>query len=345
MTDSVRYSILHETEYPHCGVPVSLAQHLLHLIPRKLSYQTRQSGKIVIEPNLARLEEGEDVFGNPVAWLSLDTPHDGLLVRAASEVTVIRRKLPDLKDSPPWESVREIFHYRPVPRSAPSLDAQRYLYASPAVPRAAALANFAREAFTPGKPVLQGGHDLMMQIFKTFTFDSKATDVDTSVLEVLKRKRGVCQDFAHLMIAALRSIGLPARYMSGYLLTDPPPGKPRLIGADASHAWVSMWCPENGWVEFDPTNGIQPDLRHVTLGWGRDFQDVSPLRGVILGGRALAPDVRVTVAPMDEKLLPPLAKPAAPDEKTAPPDEKPAARRDKLATQPVAASPDDADEE
>jgi transglutaminase-like putative cysteine protease len=300
MTRSTDYIVIHETEYPPCGVPVSLAQHLLHLIPRDLPWQTRASGTITIDPDLSRLIEGEDVFGNPVAWLSLDTPHDGLLVRAESHVTVIGRTLPKPADSPPWEDVRERFRYRPEPCEANVLDAQRYLYASPRVPCDAALAAFARQAFKPEVPLLVGAQALMDLIFKTFTFDAKATEVGTPVHEVLTRKRGVCQDFAHLMIAALRSIGLPARYMSGYLLTDPPPGKPRLVGADASHAWVSVWCPENDWVEYDPTNGIQPDLRHVTLGWGRDFQDVSPLRGVILGGLAQAPEVRVTVMPEAE---------------------------------------------
>ena len=300
MTRRVPYTILHETEYAPCGVPVSLAQHLLHLIPRELPWQTRESGTITIEPDLAQLAEGEDAFGNPVAWLSLDVPHDGLLVRAESHVTVVRRALPAPADSPPWERVREGFLYRPEPHSRERLDAERYLYASPRVPRDAALADFARQAFTPELPLLAGAKALMDLIFKTFTFDAEATEVNTPVHEVLKRKRGVCQDFAHLMIAALRSIGLPARYMSGYLLTDPPPGKPRLVGADASHAWVAVWCPGHGWIEYDPTNGIQPDLRHVTLGWGRDFQDVSPLRGVILGGLAQAPEVRVTVMPEAE---------------------------------------------
>ncbi|WP_079435148.1 transglutaminase family protein [Zoogloea sp. LCSB751] len=301
MTRSAAYTILHETDYAPCGVPVSLSQHLLHLIPRELPWQSRESGRIVVEPDLGYLSEGEDAFGNPVAWLSLDTPHDGLLVRAESHVTVMSRELPKPEDSPPWETVRDSLRYYPKPRSADSLDALRYLYTSPRVPCSAALAAFAGQAFAPGVPLLVGARALMALIFKTFTFDAKATEVNTPVHEVLQRKRGVCQDFAHLMIAALRSIGLPARYMSGYLLTDPPPGKPRLIGADASHAWVAVWCPKNGWVEYDPTNGIQPDLRHVTLGWGRDFQDVSPLRGVILGGLAQAPDVRVTVMPDAER--------------------------------------------
>lgn len=296
----IRYCIIHETEYPACGVAVSLAQHLLHLMPRALPHQTLGDCHILIEPDQAALREGLDAFGNPVAWLALETPHDGLLVRAESDVTVHPRPVPDLAESPPWEMVRDGFNYRPGLRSPESLEAQRYLYASPRVPCAPALAQLALEVFTPEAPVLQAAEALMALIFEDFTFDPEASEVGSSVFDVLERKRGVCQDFAHLMIAALRSIGLPARYMSGYLLTAPPPGKPRLIGADASHAWVAVWCPQHGWVEFDPTNNIRPGLHHVTLGWGRDFQDVSPLRGVILGGVAQNPEVRVTVMPWAE---------------------------------------------
>ena len=305
MTRSARYIVLHETEYTPCGVPVSLAQHLLHLMPRALPWQTVETAELTVDPDLARIQEGEDVFGNPVAWMALDTPHDGLLVRAESRVTVLGRTLPKAEASPPWESVREIFHYHSGARDADSLDAQRYLYSSPRAPRDARLAAFAAQAFKPGVPLLAGAQGLMEIIYKTFTFDAKATEVGTPVFEVLERRRGVCQDFAHLMIAALRSVGVPARYMSGYLLTDPPPGKPRLIGADASHAWVSVYCPgadggDGAWIDADPTNGIFPDTGHITLGWGRDFLDISPLRGVLIGGGQQTMQVAVTVLPGEE---------------------------------------------
>ena len=155
--------------------------------------------------------------------------------------------------------------------------------------------------------MLEAVQALMARIFKEFTFDPKATTVATPVLKVLEKKRGVCQDYAHLMLSCLRSLGLPARYVSGYLLTQPPPGKPRMIGADASHAWVSVYCPNDDggghWVDFDPTNNLLPDTQHITLAWGRDFSDVSPLRGVILGGDAQAPKVAVTVEPFGELVI------------------------------------------
>ena len=161
-------------------------------------------------------------------------------------------------------------------------------------------AAFAADCFPPGRPLLAGAEALMGKIHREFAFDAEATQVATPLVEVLQRRRGVCQDFAHLMLACLRSLGLSARYVSGYLLTQPPPGQPRLIGADASHAWVSVYCPRHGWVDFDPTNAVLPNLEHITLAWGRDFADVSPLRGVILGGGSHDPEVRVTVQPLVE---------------------------------------------
>jgi transglutaminase-like putative cysteine protease len=155
-----------------------------------------------------------------------------------------------------------------------------------------------RECFPEGSPILVGVRALMIRIHREFAFDPKATTVSTPVMEVFERRRGVCQDFAHLMLSCLRSIGLAARYVSGYLLTRPPPGNKRLVGADASHAWVSVYCPGHGWVDVDPTNGIFPSLEHVTLGWGRDYDDVTPLRGVLLGGGDHELDIEVTVAPV-----------------------------------------------
>jgi transglutaminase-like putative cysteine protease len=159
-------------------------------------------------------------------------------------------------------------------------------------------AAYAADCFSPGRPLLAAVDGLMQKIFSEFSFDAAATQVATPLLQVLEERRGVCQDFAHLMLACLRSMGLSARYISGYLLTQPPPGQPRLIGADASHAWISVYCPQHGWVDFDPTNNIRPALEHITLAWGRDFADVSPLRGVILGGGSHDPEVQVTVLPL-----------------------------------------------
>jgi transglutaminase-like putative cysteine protease len=185
-----------------------------------------------------------------------------------------------------------------MPPSAAILDACQFRYESPSVRLKKAFVHYADACFPAGRPLLQCASALMQKIFTEFTFDSSATEVSTPLLEVLEHKRGVCQDFAHLMIACLRSRGLAARYVSGYLLTQPPPGQPRLVGADASHAWVSVFCPKSGWVDFDPTNNILPGNEHITLAWGRDFSDVSPLRGVMLGGGSHRLDVKVTVMPM-----------------------------------------------
>jgi transglutaminase-like putative cysteine protease len=181
------------------------------------------------------------------------------------------------------------------------LAAKRFLFESPNVRVKHELAAYAADCFPPGRPVLEAARALTKKIFTEFEFDPEATTVSTPVMEVLERKKGVCQDFAHLMIACLRSTGIPARYVSGYLLTHPPEGQPRMVGADASHAWVSVYAPDTAreWVDFDPTNDLLPDTQHITIAWGRDFSDVSPLRGVIVGGGGHEPEVAVTVTPLE----------------------------------------------
>jgi transglutaminase-like putative cysteine protease len=198
--------------------------------------------------------------------------------------------------SPPWESVAQRLSYRPGSSFEPAME---FSLGSHYAPRDAALARFAQEVFRPGTPVLAGAMALMHLIFQRFEYRPHATSVGTRALEALAQRQGVCQDFAHVMIGAMRSLGLAARYVSGYLLTHPPEGQPRLIGADASHAWVSIWCPHHGWVALDPTNAIVADTDHVTLAWGRDYADVAPLRGVIRGGGRATPRVAVTVEPFE----------------------------------------------
>ena len=302
---AVRYHVLHETRYDY-GSPVSLSQQQLHLSPRILAWQQVEEQCVDIEPTPSWRRDGLDAFGNPVTWVAFHAPHDSLLIRSVMTIAVEPHLPGDLKNSPPWEAVRDRLAYDATDPQPADLDATRFLFESPHVRIKHELADYAADCFPPGKPLLLCVQALMAKIFTEFTFDPEATTVSTPVLEVLENKRGVCQDFAHLMIACLRALGLAARYVSGYLLTRPPPGKPRLIGADASHAWVSVYVPgsEYGWVDFDPTNNLLPDTEHITLSFGRDFSDISPLRGIILGGGGAEPEVAVTVFPIEEEDMP-----------------------------------------
>ncbi|MBF1164115.1 MAG: transglutaminase family protein [Dechloromonas agitata] len=302
---AVRYHVLHETRYDY-GSPVSLSQQQLHLSPRILAWQQVEEQCVDIEPTPSWRRDGLDAFGNPVTWVAFHAPHDSLLIRSVMTIAVEPHLPGDLKNSPPWEAVRDRLAYDATDPQPADLDATRFLFESPHVRIKHELADYAADCFPPGKPLLLCVQALMAKIFTEFTFDPEATTVSTPVLDVLENKRGVCQDFAHLMIACLRALGLAARYVSGYLLTRPPPGKPRLIGADASHAWVSVYVPgsEYGWVDFDPTNNLLPDTEHITLSFGRDFSDISPLRGIILGGGGAEPEVAVTVFPIEEEDMP-----------------------------------------
>ena len=304
MSTPARYHVIHETRYDYES-PVSLSRQLLHLAPRDAAsdcpWQTCDGHRLHIEPAPTLQFERVDAFGNPVTQIAIEAPHSSLLVRAESLIEV-RPRVPDEAASPHWETTRDALAYGAQPVR---LDAAGYLFESPYVRVKHEFAAYAHGCFTPGRPLLEAVHSLMSLIHREFKYDPKATTIATPVLQVLEEKRGVCQDFAHLMLACLRSLGLSARYVSGYLLTQPPPGQPRLVGADASHAWVSVYCPavEAGsagrWVDYDPTNDILPDTQHITLAWGRDFGDVSPLRGVILGGDAHELDVAVTVTPWE----------------------------------------------
>jgi len=297
-----RYHVLHETHYDYGGT-VSLSQQILHLVPRPSEWQSCIRYELTIEPEPSWRASGYDAFGNPVEWLAFNQPHEELHVRSEMEVEVRSHGMIDLGESIPWDDlVQRLVYQGGVAPRADDLAAKHFLYESPNIRVKNELRAYARDCFAPGRPVLEAVQALMEKIHREFKFDPEATTIATPVLEVLEKKRGVCQDFAHLMIACIRSVGLPARYMSGYLLTHPPPGQPRMVGADASHAWVSMYAPDTalGWVEFDPTNNLRPDTQHITIGWGRDFNDVSPLRGIILGGGGHEPEVAVTVTPLDE---------------------------------------------
>ena len=275
------YQVEHQTRYVY-GFPVDTSRHMACLRPRELPYQHVRSHALAIVPEPSEVNEQADYFGNTVYRFQLLRQHTELAVNSRSTVEVFPRAATVSPDaSPPWEELRRALRR---PAGALAMDVATFAYASPHVIRATEIAQFARASFPAGRPLLAGAIDLMHRIHDEFVFDASATNVATPVTRVLADRRGVCQDFAHFHIACLRSLGMAARYVSGYLLTDPPPGQPRLVGADASHAWAAVYCPHNGWVDLDPTNGLVVDQRHVTIGWGRDYGDVSPLRGVLLGG-------------------------------------------------------------
>ena len=290
--------ILHHTQYRYAA-PVLLAQHLAHLRPLNQPGQRVVLHHLLLQPNPAQRSASHDTFGNPREFFALQTPHDVLDVTADSLVAT-SPALAWPTASPAWESVRDSFVYR---IGAVFDAASEFTFASPYVPHADAFANFARSAFAPGWPLLQACYALMDKIHTQLRYDSSSTEVNTPALQALQQRKGVCQDFAHIMLGCLRSLGLPARYVSGYLLTQPPPGQPRLVGADASHAWVAVYC-AGQWYDFDPTNnrcGVgSPGEDYVTLATGRDFGDVSPLRGVTQGGGAHTLHVGVTVAPPED---------------------------------------------
>lgn len=287
------YTVEHETRYAYTA-PVSQSWQLARLTPRMLPWQRLVSHVLHIDPSPDERHEAVDSFGNTVTHFGLHGAHRVLKVRMHCEVQVCPRPM-RAEPAGSWEAVRDAVR---LPPQLDELMAARMSEPTTLVPLSEAARHYAAASLEPGRDWLEAVEDLMHRIHEEFEFDPGATTVSTKVEEVLQQRRGVCQDFAHLMLACLRSHGLPARYVSGYLLTDPPPGRPRLMGVDASHAWVAAWCPALGWVEFDPTNDQCADTRYITLAWGSDFADVVPLRGVILGGGSQDMDVSVSVIPM-----------------------------------------------
>lgn len=288
-----RLRVRHETRYEY-GPPVVVAHHLAHLRPRQTPRQQVIDWQLHIDPApdgaASAFDVGLDVFGNWRHGFSHARVHDRLSVVSSFDATVSAPEMPG--PDVPWEDVAARLRYR---AGAVMPEACEFALGSPYAPRSAAFAQFAGDLFAPRRPLLQAAHALMHRIHAEFVYQADTTDVATDALRALQLRRGVCQDFAHVMIAALRSLGLAARYVSGYLLTQPPPGQPRLVGGDASHAWVAVWSPSIGWVDLDPTNDVAPACDHVTLAWGRDYGDVAPLRGVIRGGSAARPHVSVSV--------------------------------------------------
>jgi transglutaminase-like putative cysteine protease len=291
--NAVRYRVEHETRYAY-DAPVAQSWQRAHLTPRTLPWQKLRRHGIDIDPPPDERHDGPDSFGNTVTHFGLHGAHRRLRVRMHCEVEVEARP-PIIELPSSWEAVRQALRHAGAPAD---LEAARMGEPTALLPLSEAAIRFAAPSFARGRDWLGALRELMHRIHADFEFEPGATTVSTSVDEVLLHKRGVCQDFAHLMLAALRGHGLAARYVSGYLLTDPPPGQPRLMGVDASHAWVAAWSPEHGWVEFDPTNDQLADQRYITLAWGADFADVVPLRGVILGGGAQTMHVSVSVLPV-----------------------------------------------
>ncbi len=294
----MRYQIEHTTRYDYAE-PVARSWQLARLLPRALPWQHLVSHALQVDPPTDERHDVIDSFGNTVTHFSLHGAHRWLSVRMQCTVDVGNRPASPAAGEIAWERVRDATRDAAGNASLPvDLDAARASEPTPLVPLSDPAREFAAAEFAPGRDWFAAVSALMRAIHAGFIFDAEATTVSTSVDEVLRDRRGVCQDFAHLMLACLRAHGLPARYVSGYLLTDPPPGQPRLMGADASHAWVAAHSPWHGWVEFDPTNDQLADERYVTLAWGGDFADVAPLRGVILGGGEQTLEVSVSVLPI-----------------------------------------------
>jgi transglutaminase-like putative cysteine protease len=286
------YNIVHRTLYEYAA-PVAVSHHVARLEPRVTATQTRESFSLKIFPEPGLRKTRQDYFGNPLCFFSIQEVHRRLEIITHSRVT-LRGEQPAAADSSPaWEKVAAMFR---DPVSPDVVGPYQFVFDSPQVRASFELAEYARESFPEGTPVLAGARDLSRRIFTDFNYDPKATTVATPLEEVWKKRRGVCQDFAHLSIGCLRSLGLPARYVSGYLRTRPPEGKPRLVGVDASHAWFAIYCHGLGWVDFDPTNNLQPAAEHITVAYGRDFGDVSPVAGILTGGGEHEVKVSVDVA-------------------------------------------------
>ena len=306
----MRLQVIHETHYDYRPA-VDDARHMAHLTPLNLDHQVLESHALDIVPPPALRRERTDAFGNTCHHFALHSAHGALRVRAESVART--HAMPDHRDTrtPAWETVREHYRYR---AGAPWESALEYVFASPCIPRDEAFADFARPCFSPGRPLAEAAWDLMQRIHRQLRYESHSTQVNTPALQALQQGKGVCQDFAHILVACCRSLGLPARYVSGYLLTTPPPGQARLLGSDASHAWASVYCPRatpdgqvdtarsGFWLDLDPTNDRAPGEDYVWLATGRDFLDVSPIRGVIRGGENHVLSVAVTVRPVEEPL-------------------------------------------
>ena len=304
----MRLRITHDTRYRY-EPPVLTAVHMTHLTPPPTRCQERAESRLEVDPTPATLTETLDIYRNVRTFFEIASPHDELLVRASS---LVETHAPDPVGSTlAWDAVRDSFVYHVGAEWHPAAE---FIYPSHYVHPGEVFADYARPSFPPGRPLIDAARELMQRVHQDFTYASRSTEINTPAAEALAQRRGVCQDFSHVMLACLRSLGLPARYVSGYLLTQPPPGQPRLVGSDASHAWVAVFLPDvaaqhggHGWYDLDPTNDRHgwgaPGEDFVRLAVGRDYADISPMRGVIHGGAGHELDVGVTVEPCDAASL------------------------------------------
>ena len=291
------YTLRHRTTYRYED-PVSFAQCVLRLTPRSSPTQTLLRSAVTVLPRPHHTQTGVGPFGERTLRVLIDEPHEVLVIESHCRVDVHVPPAGDPAASEPWERVRlESFADSNLGPEGPAA----FLYPTPRTPNTAPITDYARQSFPPGRPIVEAAADLMRRMYRDFTYDPEATNVSTPASEAFQRRHGVCQDFAHIMIAGLRGLGLPAAYVSGYLRTIPPPGQPRLEGADATHAWVTVWCGKDvGWVGFDPTNAILAQNDHIELGVGRDYSDVAPIDGIILASGAQTLTVEVDVIPETE---------------------------------------------
>jgi len=277
----MKYRVTHHTAYDY-NESISLCHNEAHLKPRNAAYQRCLSSEFSVEPLPAVLHHRTDLYGNHVSFFSIQSPHKSLTVKTVSNIEL---KHPNTSELPtlslPWEKVQEILQ---IGTEAEVIEAREFIMESPFISTSQDLYDYTRLSFTPERPILDATRDLMRRVYTDFSYDPNFTTIVTPLETVLEHRKGVCQDFAHLMIGGIRSMGLAARYVSGYLETLPPPGQEKLQGSDASHAWIAVYVPHKGWIDFDPTNNQLPGNQHITTAWGRDYSDVTPLKGVIFGG-------------------------------------------------------------
>lgn len=294
--DAMKYKITHTTTY-HYGEAVPVCHNEVHLTPRESNRLACRQHRLSIKPHPEAVGRRYDYFGNLLHHFSIQENHRRLCVTSISRVEVLPRSPLAFEQSPSWESVRDGLQGE---MSDERLEAMQFVLESPSITLLPGLREYAEPSFPSGRPILAAVRNLTDRIHTDFKFDPRATTVNTPLEDVLELRRGVCQDFAHLQIGCLRSLGLAARYVSGYLRTIPPPGKPRLVGADASHAWLSVFCDDVGWIDVDPTNNCFPSTDHITVAWGRDYTDVCPIKGVFVGGGTHSMKVSVDVEPLND---------------------------------------------